>query len=468
MRRWIWILCLLLCLTMSACGTVSRIVEESQTTEEVSMLQTEDPVSLDVYYLKDDVCAETLVRAYQMFASGVEVRATAFSSAAEMDTRIQAEQTSDGGADVILFHSGATTLDTMKMAANGAFLDLTPMLEADGSYEAFQYFPVLNAGVVNGGQMLMPLRFGLSYLLTTEEKLESAELELPEDYTASALMQALTRYAGECGQGETAVYCNDINVRSQGGYLYDMLRLSGVELLNLEEMQLSMDETVFREFAEYVKMEWLQFKLSAEIASVYNKDPVSYYERFATIAFGGSEATAKKMWSRGGSMPWMLRQYTAVFREGLDETVSLLMMPNYGDSNSLTADVYTYAAIPAQADEPDAAYAFVRYAMDAEVSDATQELPVSRAAAAALLDDLCENPGNLAKVGTRMVKIPEMTMEMREECEEILNRISAGSICSNGLKNIFSTVMSDYLIEKAELDICFVEMQNKLVQYLSE
>lgn len=467
-KRWMGVLGVVLCMMLTACGAAPLVDQETTVAETAIPEIVEESVVLDVYYLAEDVCAASLVDTYKMFYPEVELNVTAFSGAEEMDAQITNDAAVGDGADVILFHSSATTLDMMKMAGNGAFLDLAPMLEADGSYDPANYYAVLDAGVVDGMQALMPIRFGLSYFLTTEEKLEAADLDLPQDYTVSEWMQAIMAYADSCPQGRSAVYPNDLNVRNLGGYLYDALRLSGVSILNPEGRRLTMEEGTFREFSEFVKMEWLHFEASAKIAETYGQDLFAAYERVLTIAFGGSEAAGKQQWMRGGSLPWVLQQYSAAAQEGLNETVCLRMVPDYEDPDVLTADVYTYAAIPESTDVPEAAYAFVRYAMDARVLKETHELPVSRQATAALLDTLCEKSVGRINLGAASFSVPQMTEEMRRECEVILDRVVSGSISNNAVKAIFTETMTDYLTGRADLDVCRVNLENRLAQYLSE
>ena len=125
----------LLCLIVSLCllaalgGCTGDTPEEStlQTTESTA---PEEPRELDIYYLRETIStARSVVQKYALSHPNVSVNATAFSSIEEMDLQIASEISAGKGPDVILFPD-TTTLDTAKMAQNGAFLDLSEMMAA--------------------------------------------------------------------------------------------------------------------------------------------------------------------------------------------------------------------------------------------------------------------------------------------------------------------------------------------------
>ncbi len=480
MKTWrrdtcIWLV--LICMLLTACGVGQQLAEpevstttppvaEEETTSEVPEEETvlpvpEDSDVLNVYHLATDACAAYLVKAYGMFGSDLELNVTTFRNAADMDAQITEDLEAGTGPDVVLFHSGSTTLDVEALARDGAFLDLGPMMEADPDFDYANYYPILDAGIISGQQALMPLRFGLSYFLTSEEKLEAAGISLAEEYEAAELLQAMTEHAAACPEGISAMYPNDMNTRSQGGYVYDVLRLSGVDVLDMED-------EVFAAYAAFALTQWEQFGKAAGISKAFGNDFVGALKQYTTLAMGGSEPTEKQQWARGGSLPWIFHQYGAVFELALEETARVLTIPNYDDPEGLTADIYTYAAVLESTGRPQAAYEFVRFAMDTPLASEKHELSVSRQATAGLLDLLGETSGATPKLGDTTIQIPKMTAEMRTYCETVLDSITSGNISNNAVKAVFTETMTGYLDGKISLEDAYEQLEYQMLLYLHE
>lgn len=407
---------------------------------------------LDVYYLASDPAATSIVKGYLSKDPNVKLNAVAFQSVEEMDLRISTESSSGKGADVVLF-SSVTTLDTAKMAINNAFLDLAPYLSADESFDAANYYPVLNAGKVGEKQVLMPLRFQVQHLLTSEEKLAASGISLNEGYSASDLMNALAANAASCNEDQSAMQC--LFSGTPSGILYDALRLSNVQIADMSGKTLSVSEDTFREYAEYAKMAYRQFMKSAQILKLYSRD------------FVGGVSKLTTMLSKD-PLPYQMRYYDAMFGQALEEKLQVLAFPNYGEPNALTADVSLYAAALQSADQPQAAYDFIRYAMDAAAGEITNDLPVSRKAVSALLDDLCANSGKNINIGSMTVKVPVMSESLRKSCEGILTRITSGNIQNSAIASIFAESMQSYIMGQATFEECYKTFQNRINLYLYE
>ena len=445
MKKFGAVLVILLCvaLILSAC----KHTDDPGNTTAANGKQT-----LVVYYLAADPAATFIVKGYSSKGPNVKMNAVAFQSAEEMDLRISTEASSNKGADVILF-SSATTLDTAKMAINNAFLDLAPYLSADESFDAANYYPVLNAGKVGEKQALMPLRFQVQHLLTSEEKLAAGSISLEEGYSASDLMNALAANAASCNEDQSAMTSH--LEKMPGNILYDALRLSNVPVADVTGKTLSVSEDTFREYAEYIQMACGQMVKSSQILSLYSRDFIGGVSKLTTIL-------AKD------SLPQQMRYYQALYDQGLGEKMQLLTFPNYRESNALTADVTLYAAALQSADQPQAAYDFIRYAMDAATGEITNDLPVSRKAVSALLDDLCTKAGKNINIGSMTVKIPVMSESLRKSCEGILARIASGNIRNSAIASIFDESMQYYLLGQATFEECYKTFQNRINLYLYE
>lgn len=439
------ILIILLCVVMlfSACNNTDNPKQSTAKSEEKV---------LDVYYLASDPAATFIVKEYRSEYPDAKLNAVAFQSVEEMDLRISTEASSGKGADVVLF-SSTTTLDAAKMAINNAFLDLAPYLSADEKFNASNYYSVLNAGRIGEEQVLMPLRFQVQYLLTSEEKLSASSISLSEGYSTSDLMNALAANADACNEGQSAMQC--LFSGTPSGILYDALRLSSVQIVDMSGKILTVSEDTFREYAEYAHMAYGQFMKSAQILKLYSRD------------FVGGVSKLTTMLSKD-SLPYQMRYYDAAYGQALEEKLHVLVFPNYGDSNALTADVTLYAAALQSTEQPQAAYDFIRFAMDATAGEITNDLPVSRKAVSALLDNLCANPGKNINLGSVNAEHPAMSEKLRASCERILGQVTSGNIRNSTIASIFDESMQNYIMGKATFEECYKIFLNRINLYLYE
>lgn len=441
-----FLIALSLCSGMAGCSSGSS----SSSSQSAEPVKPAEGSVLTVYYLSDTPAAAQIVSGYKAAYRDVVLEATEFSNAEQMDVQIATETGSGKGPDVILFPK-TTTLDTAKMSIGGTFMDLGPMLAQDEKYYAEDYYPILEAGKIDGRQTLMPLRFQCLYLLTSTEKKDATRLELSENYTMSELMQAMAKNAASCGDDASAMQI--LYPQTEGGLLYDNLRLTGVPIVDLKEETISVPDEAFREYADYTQMSYYQFEKSADILQAYSRDFVGAFSRLTAMM-------------SNASLPYNLRYYQSIFQDGLGESMCVLFLPNYQDSNTLTADISLYAAVSQSTDQPQLAYEFVRFAMDAPVGDITDDLSINRVAVQKLLDDLSQHPGNQLNIGPKNVSIPAMSPELRTNCEEALNRISSGSIRNHAIESIFTNTMKDYIAGQAAFDVSYTNFKNQMGLYL--
>lgn len=444
MKYWkkqsIVVLIMLMVIIVSACAA---------STSETPLVASD---AVDVYYLSNDPAAAHIINSVRKNSSGLTVNPVAFDSVEEMDLRISTETIGGSGADVILFSSG-TTLDTAKMVQNGSFLDLTTYLTEDAGYTEEAYYPVLDAGKADGKQQLMPLRFRLQYLLTSQEKLEKAGVLLKGVQTTAQLFAELEANAKDCGALESAMQCLfrfDPTV-----HLYDTIRLTGVPILDQQSKTLLIQKASLQGYADYGKLAHGQILKSEQILKKYSRDFVGGVSKLTTML-------------SNTSLPFQMRYYDALFAQGLNEKLQIVTFPSNYEAGTLTADISLYAAVLKDTDQPQEAYEFVRFAMDTSSGDITNDLPVSRESTAALLENLCQYKGKNINIGSMTVTISPMTEALRDDCESILERIGGGSIRNGAVEEIFTETMGRYITGEAEFDICWAEFQNRVELYLYE
>lgn len=448
-KKFLSFMCIVLCLGLVAC-TASPAPLPATTAATTDPIETIEPVELVVYYLESDPNSSQIVTAFDSSESAYTVDAVGFSSVDEIDAAIASVLDTDDAPDVILFPN-STKLDTFKLAAEGAFLNLSSWLDWDMVYSSGDYYPLFNCGQIAGEQLLIPLRFQLLHYITSTEKIESTDLTLPEYYTASELMSALISNAETRSDYESALQL--LSPNSPGGLLYDHLRLSGIDISTPDNQARVLQDDIFEEYAHYLQTAIEEILTSEMILKAYQTDFKSAVSRLTTML-------------STDSLAYNMRYYDALFSQCLEESVQILPLTDYQIPNNLTVDVSVYAAVSANTNHPEEAYQFIRYAMDAAIGVFDNDLSICKASVASLLDDLSHSEGETINTGEHKVTVNKMSDDIRTDCENLLNRIAAGSIKNSAVKTIFDSTMNDYLYGKASYSDSYSALCNQLDQYL--
>ena len=457
MKKWIAIfLCVCLIAALAGCDAPGLETTPRETTETTGTVPAGEPErekfqGLEIYYLNEMFCtAGNIVSKYMMQYPEVAVNAVAFESIEEMDRQILADLSSGQEPDIILF-TDKTTVDTTKLALNDMLLDLSDMLAEDSTFDPEAYYPVLDAGVIDGRQFLMPLRMRVMYMMTDENKF-SDTLGLTEDYTLEELLEALTENAAQCGAGQNAMY----TMHSFDTYLYDLIRLTGTEVADVYSLRQSISQDTLLEYALFADVAYGQCLSAAQQMKGDGVDNIGQVLIRNTAVLNNL------------SLPLNLRYYSDIYSKGLDEELRLLTYPNLTDREALTVDIPLYAAVLKSTEDPYGAYAFVRLALDNGFSNFNENLPVSRMGVESMLLTLGANTGKMVSVGTRTVMIDRMSAERQEECRALLERVTGGSISNGSLMTIFKDTMNPFVAREADFESCYQDFQSELELYLNE
>jgi len=318
------------------------------------------------------------------------------------------------------------------------------MLEADPEYDENNYYPVLNSGYINGKQLLMPLRIDCHYMISSKGKIQNAGIDIS---TISSLMQGLR----EAVKGAGAEACAMLG----GVDVYTWLRITGVDILDIEEEEISISREVMQEYASFAQTRCMEYDKVDQVRTLYNNDFIQSFPLWTGLV-------------TNGSMPFIMRTMDTYMKVGVEDQLQIVTYPNYEDSDTITADVLLYAAVMEDSEEKALAYTFVRTLMDGGLASNIKDIPISKAGTAQLLDDLSKYGGKTFSAGSMEITVQQMTPELRAECEAILNKISAGSIRNHALENIITETMEPYILGEADFDSCYAKFKNQVEIYLYE
>lgn len=439
-------------LLLTSCGQ-SHTVSSAENGKEGGDIGTG---RLQVYYLSGSESSETILSSFEKDVTDIKIDRVPFASVEAMDAQITEQLQEDSGPDVILF-TGDTGLDTMQMAFDGSFMDLSEMMN---TVEKEQYYPLFGAGQANGRQVLLPLGFRLNYLLTTEEKLAEFDVALKDGYTVEDVFSAIETISNGCDDSQVAA---SVTYQvSPARMLYDQLRLTGVELVDYARQKVTTDQSVLETYAGYVKGLFQEFEKGKSVLTAHSHDFIGGMSKI-----GGLLAREQ--------VAFYARYYDTLFAEGLGQKMKLIAYPDLADEKELTVDVTLYAAVSPNSKQWQNASRFLQYALDVNYGSTASDLSVRRENVEAMdgkslsvLQTLSFNRGKGIELGSKTVMISPLDEEICQMLLTLLQRVSHGSIRSSKIERAIDNAMTDFIKGTEDFESSYAGLMNELQLYLYE
>lgn len=435
-----------LCLLLTSCmqQPVETQPPETQTTTAPTIAPTTEPSNepesrkLYVAYMETDLASVQIVESF--VSEDIELIPVILSEESFDDFLLR----HDYYADVILIPN-TTEISTAAYALDyrvGKMNRFLPEIT-----EGVDYYPVLDAGVVDGFQYYLPLRFEVPYLLTTQQQMDQTEISLPSKYTMKQWMQEVNRCAEnyEPEDGVIVLLQPEANI---GAALYDALRLSGVWAADPTEKAPPVSEPILSEYAQYVKTAWDQTETAyAQLAASRSMHPYPL-SRSDQIAFVQGQ----------GCIPDVFMVYDAVCTDA-----QFLPYPQYEKANAVTAEITLYAAIWTGDQKQDEIREFLRHAFTTPEGQGVQQgLSVCCTAVQSYLDGLSQQTERIYGDGPFFAETSGLSDVARKACEKALNQIVSGSIRNAYWVRTFSTAMEGFTNGSVSYDECFDKLKARL------
>ena len=297
----------------------------------------------------------------------------------------------------------------------------------------------------------MPLRMRLMYMMTTQERFENA-LALEDTYTLKQLMQALMEHNALCPEDTSAMH----TMHSFDSFLYDLLRITGVQMVDVEALTRTVSEDTMMEYGVFAKTAYAACLQAAKDMREYGSN------NFGEMLRRNTAILSKE------SLPITLRYFSTLYSKGLEESIALITYPDQNDPEALIADISLYAAVVKTTDNLPGAYSFVRSAMDSSLGNLNQQLPVSKQGVTELLRALGAGTGKTVVFDSQAFAIDKLSPEDEEMCVNILNRIQRGSIPNAAIRSLVAAEMQSFVKGEEGFDSCWQRLEGELDVYLEE
>lgn len=432
-KKWSMCICLLFtaCMLLSAgCGT--NTTADDQGTD------------LLVYYVKGHDYYGEALGAFIYSHSKYDITLQAFESDEDMCNQLATEIAAGQGPDVVLL-SSESDFDIYKAVKSGNVADLSSYFENDEEFAVENYYEsVLNAGIISGGQYLVPFTFGMESLLVNRTKLEDAGINIDNvaDFDGAV---SLVEAACEAADNETI----GISIYNGEKFFTDndvrYLIVSGVSLVDADG-----------KVSEVID----QSQRAIDFLALSDEEYKNKREVFAQLS-DISSCLAMSVCYNFTYTPSLAEYYTANNAAG-DAYVSMPWKNINGQPQPVVCD---YGFVNKNSKSKKAAYELLRYLMDySEIpTGAVCPLSVNRSDVEKQLARMQQQEPTLAN-GTVLSKLSE---ESYVEIVETLDNMVTAIVYNTGYYDIASDQMAAYF-STGDKDGTLEDLKSELTRYLRE
>ena len=414
----------------------------------------ETPSGNLVLYLEPYSLLENVLPIFQTIYPDVELDLRYFDSAEEYQAVIQNEMLTEHGPDLILF-SPWMFKNIYKVMESGAFLDLEPLFEKDGSihWEDYQK-AVMDTGLYKDKRYVVPLDYCLPLLVTTEEILSENSLDLAELDNFQTFTLEIEKYLQT--HPENPVIFSD-TLRNPMNFHY-YLWSSGIQLVDYKEGTYDIFNSDFRNVLE---------KYKAIYPQVYRKPMELLSDEYYASSYDGILDLRRKQAVFSNHISLSTSAMTTL--SGLTSTTSpvLFTMPDLNGGVTATADLMV--GIPATSRNKNAAFALVKMLLQqtGQTNDSLHNIPVLKLSSELrweLESDMYSDAYDLQED----IYFEEPSKKNMAEYEDILRRVDVCQIENRELDTKVMDTLIPYFEDSMTLDECLQRLDNMLLLYLSE
>ncbi len=312
--------------------------------ENFTMQEPTDKLTLYSYTMNSHMITPA-VEIFNELYPDVEVEVINYSDD-DYKTIISTELPAGKGPDLILAQPTDIGGDIYKSLSADLFVDLNQLILRDDSFTLDGYVEeVMNAGILGGKRLVMPVEYGILPLVTAQEILDGEGISAEDITTFGGFLSAARQY------NENHKDSGDCDAFSMGDKVSFMLKnfmtYSGLRLIDYENNTISIDEGKFRDIIDYIK-------------DAPKKDPPDMTDAMAKGLIDGRNLFDNSVYLMGTIFIMSLWQ---VSQNGMTPVTA--MWRNIDDG--VSAEVINAAAIPKASKNQINAYRFLKILLSEEI-----------------------------------------------------------------------------------------------------
>lgn len=367
--------------------------------------------------------------------------------------RILTDTLSGEGPDILLLDN----MSTRKLEKSRMLVDLKPLLEKDSDFNEEDYnMPVINAGIYEGKQVVMPLDYYVNQYITTKELLDSKNIVLDKVENQNDFINAIDTYISSLNNEKNKyLFGAPINIE-------DFLASSGEKFINYDDKEVYFNKPEFKEIIDnYKKI----YNVSKKLSDMVGVSGVDGFEglRKGNVLFSNDPI----------SMRDTFFEYESLINQAIKETQVIDTIPTYKGGDKVVPIVGSSLAISDNTKNVEAAYNFIKIAISEDIQkckDIPQCIPVNKKAARDLEDFYSKEIVNTSYDFDKNLIITNKPLSdgFKNYYNKILDNLEEGQITNLDVKNMLMENLLPYFEGKSSYESCINTLTNKVKIYINE
>lgn len=357
------------------------------------------------------------------------------------------------GPDILVLDN----MSTINLEKSEMLLDLKPLMEQDKDFKKEDYnTKVIEAGLYNDKQLLMPLDYYINEYITTEQLLKDNNIKMEDNYSLKDFMNALGGYISSInGNKNKFLFATPMNIG-------DFLASSGEEFIDYNNKKVYFDKPEFKEIIDNYKKIYKLSKKPADISGYFGTNGFEDLKNGSAL-FSNDPLIINDTFF----------EYESLISQVMGERQIINSMPSYKGDDKPTAIIDSSLGISKNCKNKSAAYNFIKIAISEDIQSSPNlysSIPVNTKATKDLKQQYMNEVNNIFQlpfIKTKIVKQP-LSDNLQKYYSKVTENIQNAVITDYEVDQIMTESLTPYFEDKSSYETCVKALENKIKLYINE
>lgn len=373
---------------------------------------------------------------------------------AEYTKKLLTDTLAGDGPDIL----DLDNMSTRKLEKSEMLMDLKPLIEKDKDFKKEDYnTKVIEAGLYNGKQLLMPLDYYVNQYITTEQLLKKNNVNLQDNYSQKDFMKSLDVYITSAnGDKNKLLFAMPMNIE-------DFLASSGEKFIDYDNKKVYFDKPEFKEIIDNYKKIYNASKKPADITGTSGTDGFEALKNGNTLFSNDPIDRTQDIFF----------QYESLVNQVIGEKQIINAMPNYKGGDNVTAIVGYSLAISKNTKNKQAAYNFIKIAISEDIQGSRNlpsSIPVNKKAARDLENQYMKAEVNHTYKYSKSITVAQQPLSnnFQNYYNKIVDNVGNAQITNSDIERMMMESLTPYFEDKSSYETCVKTLENKVKLYINE
>ncbi|PJI07695.1 MULTISPECIES: extracellular solute-binding protein [Clostridium] len=357
------------------------------------------------------------------------------------------------GPDILVLDN----MSTRKLEKSEMLLDLKPLIEKDKDFKKSDYnMKVMQAGLYNGKQLIMPIDYYVNQYITTNKLLKDNNIKLKNSCSQNDFMNELDEYINSTNEDKNKyLFSTPMDIE-------DFLVSSGEKFIDYDNKKVYFDKPEFKRIIENYKKIYNSSKKESDLAGISGVNGLEDLKN-GDVLFSNDPIDMRDTFFI----------YESLVNQYIGEKEIINAMPSYKGGDKITAIVGNSLAISKNAKNKQAAYNFIKIAISQDIQGSRKlpsYIPINKKAARDLENKYMKDEVNSAYEYSKDVTIVKQPLSdnFQRYYNNVLDNLSGAQVTDYEVEQTMMKCLTPYFEDRSSYENCVRILENKIKLYLNE